>query len=105
MKERRTIAFPHVPDVEHPAFELRGARDGPRVSLIGGIHGCEYSSIAAVTRFANELEHKPIQFLNETGRTIRSIPMNPAMTNAQRGRVKRSFRNQQAISVTRIGAV
>jgi uncharacterized protein len=55
--ERRTIVFAHelLAGVEHPAFEARGARDGPRLSLIGGIHGCEYSSIAAVTRFMNEL--------------------------------------------------
>jgi predicted deacylase len=56
--ERRTIVFPHplLAGVEHPAFEARGAQDGPRVTLIGGIHGCEYSSIAAVTRFMNELD-------------------------------------------------
>jgi uncharacterized protein len=55
--ERRTIVFPdeRLGGVEHPAFEARGARDGPRVALIGGIHGCEYSSIAAVVRFMNEL--------------------------------------------------
>jgi uncharacterized protein len=56
--ERRTIVFPHerLAGVEHPAFEARGTKDGPRVALIGGIHGCEYSSIAAVTRFMNELD-------------------------------------------------
>jgi predicted deacylase len=56
--ERRTIVFSHpqLAGVEHPAFEARGAKDGPRVTLIGGIHGCEYSSIAAVTRFMNELD-------------------------------------------------
>jgi predicted deacylase len=42
--------------LEHPAFELTGAHDGPRLSLIGGIHGCEYSSIAAVTRVMRELD-------------------------------------------------
>ena len=57
MIERRTIFFPdeRLSGVEHPAFEARGSRDGPRVALIGGVHGCEYSSIAAVTRFMNEL--------------------------------------------------
>jgi predicted deacylase len=56
--ERRTIVFEHelLAGVEHPAFEARGAADGPLVCLIGGIHGCEYSSIAAVTRFMNELD-------------------------------------------------
>ena len=34
----------------HPAFDARGAHDGPTLCLLGGIHGCEYSSIAAVTR-------------------------------------------------------
>ena len=58
MVERRTIVFPdeRLGGVEHPAFEARGSREGPRVALIGGIHGCEYSSIAAVTRFMNELD-------------------------------------------------
>ena len=56
--ERRTVVFSHplLAGVEHPAFEARGAKDGPRVTLIGGIHGCEYSSIAAVTQFMNELD-------------------------------------------------
>lgn len=56
--ERRTITFgPELlAGLEHPAFEARGARDGPHLALIGGIHGCEYSSIAAVTRVMNELD-------------------------------------------------
>ncbi len=36
-----------------PAFELGSG--APRVAVIGGIHGCEYSSIAAVTRLMREL--------------------------------------------------
>lgn len=58
MIERRSIVFSHpqLAGLEHPAFEARGATDGPQVTLIGGIHGCEYSSIAAVTRFMNELD-------------------------------------------------
>lgn len=38
-----------------PAFELRGEQEGPRVAVIGGVHGCEYSSIAAVTRLMRDL--------------------------------------------------
>jgi predicted deacylase len=53
MIERRTVSFQGI---EHPAFEARGATDGPRLSLIGGVHGCEYSSIAAVMRFMQELD-------------------------------------------------
>jgi hypothetical protein len=41
---------------DHPCFRARGTDDGPNVSLIGGIHGCEYSSIAAVIRVMRELD-------------------------------------------------
>jgi hypothetical protein len=56
--ERGPIVFPdpRLSGLEHPAYEARGRRDGPHVALIGGVHGCEYSSIAAVTRFMNELD-------------------------------------------------
>jgi hypothetical protein len=40
----------------HPAFEARGRADGPHLALLGGVHGCEYSSIAAVTRFMRALD-------------------------------------------------
>jgi len=39
-----------------PCFEVEGTQDGPSLALIGGIHGCEYSSIAAVTRVMRELD-------------------------------------------------
>jgi hypothetical protein len=56
--DRRTIRFQHelLRDLEHPAFDARGRSDGPHLALIGGIHGCEYSSIAAVTRVMRELD-------------------------------------------------
>jgi predicted deacylase len=57
--EKTTIVFEHelLDGLEHPAFVARGeAGEGPKLSLIGGIHGCEYSSIAAVTQFMNELD-------------------------------------------------
>ncbi len=71
MIERRTIVFGHelLRGVEHPAFEARGAKDGPRLSLIGGVHGCEYSSIAAVTRFMNELD------TSELAGTVTAVPV------------------------------
>jgi uncharacterized protein len=63
MIERRTIRFDHdlLRDLEHPAFEAKGAGDGPHVALIGGIHGCEYSSIAAVTKVMTELDAGDLQ--------------------------------------------
>jgi hypothetical protein len=56
--ERRVIRFEHelLRGLEHPAFEARGKRDGPHAALIAGIHGCEYSSIAAVTKVMSELD-------------------------------------------------
>jgi uncharacterized protein len=58
MIERRTLRFdrPPLDGLEHPCFEARGRRDGPRLSLIGGVHGCEYSSIAAVRRVMETLD-------------------------------------------------
>ncbi|HZD88090.1 MAG TPA: succinylglutamate desuccinylase/aspartoacylase family protein [Gaiellaceae bacterium] len=58
MVERHTIVFSdeRLRGLEHPVFEARGRRDGPHVALIGGVHGCEYSSIAAVVRFMRELD-------------------------------------------------
>ncbi|HZT95064.1 MAG TPA: succinylglutamate desuccinylase/aspartoacylase family protein [Gaiellaceae bacterium] len=71
MVEPRTIVFSdaRLAGLEHPAFEARGSRDGPHVALIGGIHGCEYSSIAAVTRFMNELD------TDELAGTITAAPV------------------------------
>jgi predicted deacylase len=44
-----------------PAFELTGAQDGPSLSLIGGVHGCEYSSIAAVIKVMRELDPQELR--------------------------------------------
>jgi uncharacterized protein len=56
--EKRSLVFSdeRLAGIEHPAFEARGAWDGLHVALIAGIHGCEYSSIAAVVRFMNDLD-------------------------------------------------
>jgi uncharacterized protein len=58
MIEHRTIRFDHelLAELELPCFEARGDADGPHLCLLAGIHGGEYSSIAAVTRFMNELD-------------------------------------------------
>lgn len=58
MITRRSLVFDHplLRDLEHPCFEARGACDGPRLTLIAGVHGCEYSSIAAATRFMRSLD-------------------------------------------------
>jgi uncharacterized protein len=71
MVERGTIIFPdpRLAGLEHPAFEARGERDGPHVALIAGIHGCEYSSIATVIRFMNELD------TSELAGSITAVPV------------------------------
>jgi len=58
MIERRTLRFDHalLAGLELPCFEAAGERDGPHLCLLGGIHGGEYSSIAAVVRFMNALD-------------------------------------------------
>ena len=66
MIERRTFVWHGL---EHPGFVARGAADGPNVSLIGGVHGCEYSSIAAVTKVMNELD------TGELSGTITAVPV------------------------------
>jgi hypothetical protein len=69
--ERRVIRFEHelLRDLEHPAFEARGSSDGPHLALIGGIHGCEYSSIAAVIKVMRELD------TNELAGSITAVPI------------------------------
>jgi hypothetical protein len=64
--ERHTLVFCGL---EHPAYEARGARGGPRLALIGGVHGCEYSSIAAVNRVMRELD------TSELAGSITAVPI------------------------------
>jgi hypothetical protein len=47
--------------LELPVVELRGAADGPRLCLLAGIHGCEYSSIDAVRRFARDCDESELR--------------------------------------------
>ncbi len=58
MIERRSIRFEAeaLEGLELPCIEARGAADGPHLCLLAGIHGGEYSSIAAVVRFMNALD-------------------------------------------------
>jgi len=59
---RRIVRFPSpaLAGLEWPVFEATGARDGPRVCLLGGVHGCEYSSIAAVREFMRQLDESAV---------------------------------------------
>jgi len=55
---RKTLTFdsPALSGEEWPCYEAAGSGDGPRLCILGGVHGCEYSGIAAVRRFMRELD-------------------------------------------------
>jgi hypothetical protein len=52
-----------------PLIELSGRQDGPRLTVLAGVHGCEYAPMAAVRRWARELADRDI-----TG-SIRAVPV------------------------------
>jgi hypothetical protein len=60
---------PVLSGLEWPVFEAVGARPGPRVCLLAGVHGCEYSPIGALVRFMRELDVSAV-----TG-TIVAVPV------------------------------
>ncbi|PSL41340.1 hypothetical protein B0H99_10222 [Planomicrobium soli] len=47
-----------LPSIEEklPAFMINGSEEGPRVLVLGGIHGCEYTSIDAAQKVGTSLE-------------------------------------------------
>ncbi len=44
--------------LEVPVIELTGAADGPRLTVIAGVHGCEYASMDGVRKWARLLEQR-----------------------------------------------
>lgn len=46
-----------LPTIEEklPAFLINGSVEGPKVLVLGGIHGCEYTSIDAAQKIGSEL--------------------------------------------------
>jgi predicted deacylase len=46
--------------LEVPVIELTGAGDGPRLTVLAGVHGCEYASMAAVREWARRLEDRDL---------------------------------------------
>jgi predicted deacylase len=52
-----------------PVIELNGAGGGPLLTVISGVHGCEYASMAAVRRWARNLEKRELR-----GR-VRAVPV------------------------------
>ena len=50
---RRTL---DLAGIDVPVVEVTGAHDGPRLTVISGVHGCEYAPQAAVRRWTRELD-------------------------------------------------
>jgi predicted deacylase len=55
---RRTIDLAGLPV---PLVELLGATDGPRLTVLAGVHGCEYASMAGVRRWTRELADRELR--------------------------------------------
>ncbi len=52
-----------------PVIELTGTRDGPLLTVIAGVHGCEYASMAGVRRWTQALAQRELR-----GR-VRAVPV------------------------------
>ena len=55
--------------LEVPLVEVTGSRDGPVLTVIAGVHGCEYASMAGVRRWLRDLETRDLH-----GR-VRAVPV------------------------------
>jgi predicted deacylase len=62
MIDRRelTVADGTADGVRIPYFDIRGSRPGPQLTVIAGVHGAEYTSIAAARRFVTELDEESV---------------------------------------------
>jgi uncharacterized protein len=47
--------------LEVPVIEVTGTGDGPRLTVLAGVHGCEYASMAAVRRWASGLGERNLR--------------------------------------------
>ena len=64
---RRTII--DLAGLDVPLVEITGAGDGPLLTVIAGVHGCEYASMAGVRRWLRSLETRDLR-----GR-VRAVPV------------------------------
>jgi uncharacterized protein len=47
--------------LEVPVIEVTGDRPGPRLSVVAGVHGCEYASMAGARRWVNSLHGRALR--------------------------------------------
>jgi predicted deacylase len=63
---RRTL---DLAGVGVPLIEITGSGDGPQLTVLAGVHGCEYASMAGVRTWARALESRELH-----GR-VRAVPV------------------------------
>jgi uncharacterized protein len=63
---RRTI---DLAGLDVPLVEIDGSEDGPLLTVISGVHGCEYASMEGVRRWTRSLEARDLR-----GR-VRAVPV------------------------------
>jgi uncharacterized protein len=56
MPASRTTKSLELAGLDVPVLEVTGARPGPSLTVIAGVHGCEYSSMAGLRSFVNGLD-------------------------------------------------
>src|SRR5712691_656053 len=54
---------------EVPVVEVTGSQDGPRLTVIAGVHGCEYASMAGVRKWVNGLADTDLRG------SVRAVPV------------------------------
>jgi predicted deacylase len=63
---RRTLS---LAGLDIPVVELTGAVDGPRLTVLAGVHGCEYAPMAAVRRWTKALAGRELRG------SVRAVPV------------------------------
>src|SRR5215469_7972224 len=63
---RRTLS---LAGLDIPVVELTGAADGPRLTVLAGVHGCEYAPMAAVRRWTRALAGRELRG------SVRAVPV------------------------------
>src|SRR5215469_6193270 len=64
--QRRTLG---LAGYDVPVVELTGAADGPLLTVLAGVHGCEYAPMAAVRRWTRALAQRELRG------TVRAVPV------------------------------
>src|SRR6266576_6247900 len=64
--QRRTLS---LAGFDIPVVELTGTGDGPRLTVLAGVHGCEYAPMAAVRRWTRALAERELRG------SVRAVPV------------------------------